>query len=34
LNFLYVAIFVFDLVYLFLLHAKHRELGIDPWKRF
>lgn len=33
LNFLYVAIFVFDLIYVILLHAKHRELGIDPWRR-
>ncbi|HWO43305.1 MAG TPA: hypothetical protein VNO43_16005 [Candidatus Eisenbacteria bacterium] len=34
LNFLYLAIFTFDLVYLVLLHAKHAELGIDPWRRF
>ena len=33
LNFFYVAIFVFDLIYAVLLYAKHRELGINPWKR-
>lgn len=33
LNFLYVSIFIFDLIYLVMLYAKHRELGIDPWKR-
>lgn len=33
LNFLYVSIFVFDLIYAVLLHAKHRELGINPWRR-
>jgi hypothetical protein len=33
LNFLYVATFVFDLIYVFMLYARHRELGIDPWKR-
>ena len=34
LNFLYVSIFIFDLIYLVMLYMKHRELGIDPWKRF
>jgi len=34
LNFLYVSIFVFDVIYLFMLDAKHRELGINPWTRF
>ena len=34
LNFLYVSIFIFDLIYLVMLYAKHRELGINPWKRF
>jgi hypothetical protein len=34
LNFLYIAIFIFDLIYFVMLYAKHRELGIDPWKRF
>jgi len=34
LNFLYLAIFIFDLIYVILLHAKHAELGIDPWRRF
>jgi hypothetical protein len=34
LNFLYVSIFSFDLIYLVMLYAKHRELGINPWKRF
>jgi hypothetical protein len=33
LNFLYVSIFVFDLIYTLLLYAKHRELGINPWRR-
>ena len=33
LNFLYVSIFVFDLIYAVLLYAKHRELGINPWTR-
>jgi hypothetical protein len=33
LNFLYVTIFVFDLVYAILLYAKHRELGMNPWTR-
>jgi hypothetical protein len=33
LNFLYVAIFVFDLIYAVLLYAKHREFGINPWRR-
>jgi hypothetical protein len=32
LNFLYVSIFVFDLIYAVLLYAKHKELGMDPWK--
>ena len=34
LNFLYVSIFIFDLIYLVMLYAKHRELGISPWRRF
>src|SRR5215467_14368169 len=34
LNFLYVAIFVFDVIYVVMLDAKHRELGIYPWIRF
>jgi hypothetical protein len=33
LNFLYVTIFIFDWLYIFLLYAKHRELGINPWTR-
>jgi hypothetical protein len=33
LNFLYISIFVFDLIYVALLYAKHRELGINPWLR-
>jgi hypothetical protein len=33
LNFLYVSIFVFDLIYAVLLYAKHKELGINPWRR-
>jgi len=34
LNFLYIAIFTFDLIYVFMLYAKHKELRINPWKRF
>jgi len=34
LNFLYVSIFVFDLIYFALLYTKHGELGINPWQRF
>jgi len=34
LNFLYVSIFVFDLIYLVLLYAKHAELGLNPWQKF
>lgn len=34
LNFFFVSIFVFDLIYIGLLHAKHSELGINPWKIF
>lgn len=33
LNFLYVAIFIFDSIYVVLLYDKHRELGINPWRR-
>lgn len=33
LNFLYIAIFLFDGIYLVLLYRKHWELGINPWKR-
>jgi hypothetical protein len=33
LNFLYVSIFVFDVIYMVLLYAKHKELGVDPWRR-
>ena len=34
LNFLYVSIFIFDVIYLVMLEAKHRELRINRWKRF
>jgi hypothetical protein len=34
LTFLYIAIFTFDLIYVFMLYAKHKELRINPWKRF
>ena len=34
LYFLYVMIFVFDWLYIILLYFKHKELGINPWKRF
>lgn len=33
LNFLYVATFIFDWIYIVLLFAKLRELGINPWVR-
>ena len=33
LNFLYIAIFIFDWLYLILLYRKHQESGINPWKR-
>jgi hypothetical protein len=33
LNFLYVSIFIFDLIYVVLLYAKHKDLGINPWTR-
>ena len=33
LNFLYISIFVFDLIYAILLYAKYRELGMNPWTR-
>ena len=33
LNSLYVFIFIFDLIYLVMLYAKHKELGISPWRR-
>ena len=33
LNFLYVSIFIFDVIYAVLLYTKHRELGINPWTR-
>jgi hypothetical protein len=34
LNFLYVAIFIFDVIYLVLIYSEHRELKINPWTRF
>jgi len=34
LKFLYVSIFIFDIIYLVLLYSKHGELKINPWKRF
>lgn len=34
LNFLYVTIFGFDLLYVILLYSKFRELKINPWTRF
>ena len=33
LNFLYVSIFIFDLIYLVMLYKKCRDSGINPWKR-
>ena len=32
-NFLYVAIFFFDILYIAFLHAKIRAQGANPWKR-
>jgi hypothetical protein len=34
LTFLYIAIFTFDFIYVVMLYAKHKELRINPWKRF
>ncbi len=34
LDFLYVAIFVFDAVYLAMIYFKHRELKLIPWIRY
>ena len=34
LNFLYIAIFTLDAIYIVLLHSKHRELRLNPWVRF
>ncbi|MBC8229898.1 hypothetical protein H8E77_10160 [bacterium] len=34
LTFLYLAIFTFDLIYVVMLYAKHKELGLNPWKGF
>jgi hypothetical protein len=34
LNYLYVSIFVFDLIYVVALYAKLKEAGIKPWTRF
>jgi len=34
LNFLYVSIFIFDVIYLVMLDARHKELGISPWRKF
>jgi hypothetical protein len=33
LDFLYVAIFVFDAIYSLMIYAKHRELKLNPWRR-
>ena len=33
LDFLFVAIFVFDAIYVVLIYAKHRELNLNPWRR-
>lgn len=33
LNFLYVAIFIFDLIYFVMLYRKCLEAGINPWTR-
>jgi hypothetical protein len=34
LNSLYISIFIFDALYVVMLYAKHKELGIQPWSRF
>ncbi len=34
LNFLYIAIFIFDMIYVVMLYSKHKELAVDPWTRF
>jgi hypothetical protein len=34
LNFLYVSILIFDVIYLVMLYARHRELAVNPWTRF
>lgn len=34
LNFLYVSILIFDVIYLVMLHARHRKLAVNPWTRF
>ncbi|MBN1430160.1 MAG: hypothetical protein JXB07_17455 [Anaerolineae bacterium] len=34
LNTLYIAIVIFDVIYLVLLYNKHKKMGINPWKRF
>jgi hypothetical protein len=31
LNFLYVAILAFDVIYVLMLYAKHLGLGVNPW---
>jgi hypothetical protein len=33
-NSLFISIFIFDAVYIVLLYAKHKELGLQPWRRF
>src|SRR5262249_17420217 len=33
LNFLYVSILIFDVIYTVLLYTKHKELRINPWTR-
>jgi len=34
-NTLYISIFMFDALYIMLLYAKHKQLGIrQPWRRF
>lgn len=34
LDFLYMAIFAFDLLYVIMLYSKYRELKVNPWTRF
>jgi hypothetical protein len=31
---LYISIFIFDVLYIAMLYVKHKQLGIQPWRRF
>ena len=32
-NSLYISIFIFDALYVVMLYVKHKDLGIQPWRR-